>query len=372
MNSGGADNQSEVVESQEKIIDQVKKILLRLGFLRDDQDSLSHIHLALQAFQQERGLTVDGELSAQTIQALDEARWKLGDRVLTYIPQKMLRGDDVANLQTRLLEMGFNTGRVDGIFGPGTEKAVKDFQRSVGANADGSCGPQTLIALMRLSRTISGGLPNKLREEVVRKQHGPALSNKVIVIDPSSEVGDRNIAFDIAHRLEGRLIAIGVTVILTRGEQEDLSELERVERCNSAHPDLVISIGCDTSPHENARGVATYFYGSEHLGRHSLIGERFAQLLHSEIVSRTDLLNCRTHPKSWDFLRLTRSPAVRIDLGYLSNPGDVSRLSNPQFRDTVVEGMLVAIQRLYLSDEDDAKTGTLKISDLKKLGIRRS
>jgi N-acetylmuramoyl-L-alanine amidase len=372
MNDGIEQDRSTVVDSQEKIIDQAKRILLRLGFLRSEEDSISNVHLALQAFQQERGLTVDGELTEQTIHALDEARWKLGDRVLTFNPQKMLRGDDVANLQTRLLEMGFNTGRVDGIFGPATEKAIKDFQQSVGAPVDGSCGPQTLIALMRLSRTISGGLPNKLREEVVRKQHGPALSNKVIVIDPSSQEKDRAIAFDIAHRLEGRLIAIGVTVILTRGEHETLTESERVERSNSAKPDLVISIGTDSSSHENAHGVATYFYGSEHLGRHSLIGERFAQLVHSEIVSRTDLLNCRTHPKSWDFLRLTRSPAVRIDLGYLTNPGDATRLSNPQFRDTIVEGMLVAIQRLYLADEDDAKTGTLRISDLKKLGIRRT
>jgi N-acetylmuramoyl-L-alanine amidase len=108
------------------------------------------------------------------------------------------------------------------------------------------------------------------------------------------------------------------------------------------------------------------------LGRHSLIGEKFAQLLHNEIVSRTDLLNCRTHAKSWDFLRLTRSPAVRIDLGYRSHPGDVNRLENPMFRDTIVEGMLVAIQRLYLAEEDDAKTGTLRISDLKRMGIRRS
>jgi N-acetylmuramoyl-L-alanine amidase len=211
MNDGVEQNQTEVLDSQEKIIDQAKRILLRLGFLREDQDSISNFYLALQAFQQERGLTVDGELSEKTIHALDEARWKLGDRVLTFIPQKMLRGDDVANLQTRLLEMGFNTGRVDGIFGPATEKAVKDFQRSVGAPVDGSCGPQTLISLMRLSRTVSGGLPNQLREEVVRKQHGPALSNKVIVIDPSSHETDRGIAFDIAHRLEGRLIAIGVT-----------------------------------------------------------------------------------------------------------------------------------------------------------------
>jgi N-acetylmuramoyl-L-alanine amidase len=58
-------------------------------------------------------------------------------------------------------------------------------------------------------------------------------------------------------------------------------------------------------------------------------------------------------------------------LGYLSNAGDVKRLADLAFRETVVESIMVAIQRLYLSAENDAKTGTLKISDLRKAGIRK-
>jgi N-acetylmuramoyl-L-alanine amidase len=58
-------------------------------------------------------------------------------------------------------------------------------------------------------------------------------------------------------------------------------------------------------------------------------------------------------------------------LGYLSNPGDVKRLGDATFRETVIESIIVAIQRLYLSAENDAKTGTLKISDLRKAGIRK-
>jgi N-acetylmuramoyl-L-alanine amidase len=57
-------------------------------------------------------------------------------------------------------------------------------------------------------------------------------------------------------------------------------------------------------------------------------------------------------------------------LGYLSNPKDAKRLATPTFRDTLAEAMIVAIQRLYLSEEDDAKTGTLKISDLRRAGLR--
>jgi N-acetylmuramoyl-L-alanine amidase len=62
---------------------------------------------------------------------------------------------------------------------------------------------------------------------------------------------------------------------------------------------------------------------------------------------------------------------VKIDLGYASNPGDMKRLTDPAFRETIVESLMIAIQRLYLSAEDDAKTGTLKISDLRRAGIRK-
>jgi N-acetylmuramoyl-L-alanine amidase len=94
-------------------------------------------------------------------------------------------------------------------------------------------------------------------------------------------------------------------------------------------------------------------------------------LVQREICARTDLLNCRTHAKTWDVIRLTQAPAVRVDLGYLTNEGDAARLARPDFRDTLAEAFIIAIQRLYLSAEDDAKTGTLRLSDLRSAGIRR-
>ena len=102
-----------------------------------------------------------------------------------------------------------------------------------------------------------------------------------------------------------------------------------------------------------------------------MVGERFASIVQREICARTDLLNCRTHEKTWDLLRLTKAPTVRIDLGYASNSGDAERLSRPDFRDVIAESVVIAIQRLYLASEDDAKTGTLRLSDLRKAGIRK-
>lgn len=57
------------------------------------------------------------------------------------------QGDEVARLQSRLTELGFPPGRIDGDFGPGTEAALVAFQASRGLLADGVAGPRTLAAL---------------------------------------------------------------------------------------------------------------------------------------------------------------------------------------------------------------------------------
>jgi N-acetylmuramoyl-L-alanine amidase len=322
----------------------------------------------IRSFQQARGLDVTGFVDAVTARALEESQWKLGDRSLYLHNLDLMRGDDVAALQARLTEMGFNCGRVDGIYGPRTESAVKDFQKSVGATVDGKCGPATIIALIRLTKIVSGGVPSTLRQNATQQSRGPALANKVIVLNPDS---DNHIAYDVAVRTEGRLLALGASVFLTRGVSNNPSEHDRIEFSNKSNADLMISLNLDSYENEKAHGAATYFSGSDTHGVHSIVGERFASLVQREICARTDLANCRIHAKTWDLLRLTTAPTVRIDLGYTSNPGDMSRLSRPDFRDVIAEALVIAIQRLYLAAEDDAKTGTLRISDLRKAGIRR-
>ena len=322
----------------------------------------------IRSFQQARGLSVTGLVDEVTARALEEARWKLGDRSLNLQESPLMHGDDVAALQSRLTEMGFDCGRVDGIYGPRTELAVKDFQKSVGATVDGKCGPATIIALIRLTKIVSGGAPSILRESANQKNRGPALANKTIVLNPD---GDDPLVYDVAVRTEGRLLALGASVFLTRGERNNPSESERIAFTNNSNADSMISLHEDSYKNENAHGAATYFYGSEAHGVHSIVGERFASLVQREICARTDFANCRTHAMTWDLLRLTKAPAVRIDLGYKTNPGDIGRMSRPDFRDVIAEALVIAIQRLYLAAEDDAKTGTLRISDLRKAGIRR-
>src|SRR3989338_5919647 len=96
----------------------VINILNRLGLLVAHPLTINETVVnAIRTFQQNRGLDVTGAVNSVTMRALEEAQWKLGDRSLYLQQPPLLRGDDIATLQSRLTEMGFDCGRVDGVFG---------------------------------------------------------------------------------------------------------------------------------------------------------------------------------------------------------------------------------------------------------------
>lgn len=356
----------------------IRERLGGLGLLdrsaRDEDRFDDGLDRAVRAFQQQRGLVVDGAVGPATYRVLDEARWRLGDRVLTFVPGNLLAGDDVVALQQRLLDLGFQVGRVDGRFGAQTGQAVREFQRNVGVPADGTCGPATLKALSRLAPLVSGGRPNAMRTEERLRRAGPKLTGKVVVVDPGAarmpdprlQAEADRVALDLARRVEGRLIVTGVQAYLThQGGAETPSDVERADLANRTGAHLCISLHVDASDNPEAAGVSSYFFGLEQHGAWSSAGERFASLVQREIVARTDLVDLRSHAKSWDLLRRTRMPAVRVDVGYLTNAHDAARLADPAFRDVVAEAVVVAVQRMYLSPETDARTGLLRLDEIR-------
>ncbi|MHB8341960.1 MAG: N-acetylmuramoyl-L-alanine amidase [Mycobacteriales bacterium] len=363
---------------------QVRAWLRVLGILPPGEDTAAPgpaevfdtgVHRAVMAFQQQRGLRVDGVVGPETFRALEEARWQLGDRPLYYQVGHPYVGDDVLALQRRLWELGFDAGRCDGVFGPRTEGALKEFQRNYGLHPDGRCGPLALRALRQLQRSVVGGRPLELREAEALRRRGPALAGKAVVVDPghgaddtgwlarglpAAALSERDLVADLARRLEGRLAAAGVSAYLTHGPDSCPTEEARAMFANDTGADLVVSLHTDGHSSPVAQGVATYFFGQGPEAG-SAVGRRFADLVQREIVHRTDFLDAGVHPKTWELLRLTRMPAIRIELGYLTNPGDAARLAAIQLRETVAEAVLVAVQRLFLPREQDPPTGELRL-----------
>jgi N-acetylmuramoyl-L-alanine amidase len=329
------------------------------------------VEKAVRELQQSRGLLVDGVVGPDTAEALQEARQQLGGRLLYRSVSHPFAGDDVLELQSRLADMGFDVGRCDGIFGKRTEDALREFQHNRGLVNDGCCGPMTLRELERLQRTVVGGRPYELRESEKLRGAGPSLAGKTVVLDPGHggddtgwSVGgltERDIVADLAAQLEGRLQAVGVNASLTHLRDQNPDEAERARFANATNADLLVSLHCDGHTTATPHGVASYYFGTWRTS--SVVGERFADLVQREVVARTDLLDCRSHPKSWPLLRSTRMPAVRLEMGYLTNPHDRSALASSEFRAVVAEAVLAAVQRIFLPAELDPPTGTFRLPD---------
>lgn len=126
-----------------------------MGFsgVRDDDVVSDTTFSLVEAFQRSRGLLITGAVDATTWQRLEEAGWRLGDRLL-YLTRPYLRGDDVADLQVRLSQLGFDPGRIDGVFGPLLHDALLEFQTNCEVTVDGTLTRRTLLELLRVTPTV--------------------------------------------------------------------------------------------------------------------------------------------------------------------------------------------------------------------------
>lgn len=110
---------------------------------------------AVARFRLDQGMDLGSEIDTETWTALVDAGYQMGDRTL-YLRLPNFHGADVLKLQKCLNILGFSCGEPDGYYGVYTEAAVKEFQESQGALADGMCFQDTFDAIDRLHHVWAG------------------------------------------------------------------------------------------------------------------------------------------------------------------------------------------------------------------------
>ena len=300
LHVSGTDLHLELGSTGDPVAD-VQRRLVDLGFspgLDDIGAFREGTRAAIEAFQYTRGLRVDGVCGRHTWSALVEAGRRLGDRFL-YRRSPMLRGDDVAELQQRLSALGFDSGRVDGIFGDQTSGALGEFQRNAGLPVDGIAGGATVAELLRFgSRHDGSELVSSVRARESLRQAPRTLTGRRVAIGEEGGLGATISA------VRAVLVARGAAVSTHHHPEGTYQASE----ANAALADVFV--GIRTSPDVDC--TVSYYAGYTY---ESPGGRQLAEFLQAALARTLGLPDTGVRGMSVPVLRETRMPAVLCDIG---------------------------------------------------------
>ena len=247
------------------------------------------------SFQEDRGLTVSGVCDDDTWTALLEAWWSLGDRSLM-LRSPNLRGDDVAELQRLLSRLGFDCGRIDGIFGQKLNRSLRDFQLNAGLDVDGVCHDHTVAVLRRLSRMTGDGPGIAAVRDSEKARRCQPLIGRRVAVGQFGEFEPLRQALGEALREHGAML-----IELT---DEEVPAQGRTANLFGAD----VYVGVESSPYYEARVSYYSVPAFESAGGRSLahLIERHLR----DVVPRISVDGMRL-----PILRETKMPAVLLTLG---------------------------------------------------------
>lgn len=223
----------------------------------------------------------------------------------------------------------------------------------------------------------------------LRRSDPPGI--RTIVIDPGhggKEVGavganglmEKDVTLTVARKLASALEAkIGARVVLTRDDDSLVSLDQRTAIANQYKADLFISVHMNAAVVKGARGSETYFLSldasdeqarraaelenagtvpasdaggdlemilwdlaqQEHLQESS----RFAQAVQEEMNKATGVENRGVKQAPFKVLVGATMPAALVEVGFISNPEEESKLQTEEFQGLMVEALSRAVER---------------------------
>lgn len=182
---------------------------------------------------------------------------------------------------------------------------------------------------------------------------GP-LRGKTICIDPGhggrdpGAIGgglqEKNLNLDMARKTAAYLRKQGARVIMTRNEDRSraqhrlkgsfqLAELyQRSKLPSKIGAQALISIHCNSEVKKIYYGSQTFFEKGDSAGK------GLAKAIQKELIAIRPSKRIAV-PGEYYLLEKVKAPAVIVEVGYLSHPGDALLLASPNFRTAVAEAI---------------------------------
>ena len=191
---------------------------------------------------------------------------------------------------------------------------------------------------------------------------------------------EKEVVLDVSRRVARALEAKGVEVVLTRDDDTFVPLEERTSRANDARADLFVSIHANSATHAKPSGIETYFVSLDasdddaaalaareneafgEAGRRAIVDDpltqllgdmmmnehvressEFAKLVQHELAELDGAKSRGVKQAPFVVLMGVQMPAALIEIGFISNPDEESKLGRREHRDRVAKAIVDAI-----------------------------
>jgi N-acetylmuramoyl-L-alanine amidase len=194
----------------------------------------------------------------------------------------------------------------------------------------------------------------------------------LVVIDPGhggkdsgtmkTGMVEKELALDVAHRVERLLRERGLVTLLTRADDTYVSLQGRVATANDQPDCVFVSIHFDEATRSAAAGIETYYAARQSslpdrvaswlpflqrtsLEPASVESQSLAGFIQEALVARTQAVNRGTRSQQFFVLTNVRHPAVLVEGGFLTNKDDVNKLASADYREQIAAAISEGVIR---------------------------
>jgi len=192
------------------------------------------------------------------------------------------------------------------------------------------------------------------------------VNQRVIILDAghggwdpgktgTSGEDEKQINLVVMGKLQQYLEQGGATVLITRATDEALGKSkredmgERKKIANESQGDILVSIHQNAFPSSGVKGAQVFYHKS------SEEGKKLAALVQESLKTNVDSENKRQSKQNSDYyiLRTTEIPAIIVECGFLSNPGEEKLLNDEAYQDKLAWAIYLGVLD-YFSEEERA------------------
>lgn len=178
----------------------------------------------------------------------------------------------------------------------------------------------------------------------------------IVVLDPAGgggrtglagdELQEKDVAFSVAKLVQKKLAMSNVRVYLTRTEDVDLPEERRLALLDAVKADIYIGVGAAKSEEEpDSYGILCYYNEEYFIPDFGNI--QLADILTREVTIASSNRAAGLVPAESDsLLKQITIPAVKLSVGYLSNPKEQVLLGQESYQEKLAEGILTALKKV--------------------------